>query len=62
MWVYYKGLEYNTISVINSLISTTSFISYIFGMLYLDSPILEAKFFPSQIKLEIILIHLAKTL
>ena len=61
MRVYYKGLEHNSISVINSLVSTTSFISYTFGML-LFWPILEARFFPSQIKLEIILFHLAKTL
>ena len=33
----------------------------IFGML-LFRPILEAKFFPSQIKMEIILLHLAKEL
>ena len=58
MRVYYKGLEYNTISVTNSLVSTTSFISYTFGML-LFKPILEIKFFSSQIKLEIILLHLA---
>ena len=60
MRVYYKGLEYNTIFVINSLVSIASFISYTFGML-LFRPILETKFFSSQIKLEIILLHLAKT-
>ena len=58
--VCWEGLEYDTISVINSLVSTTSFISYTFGML-LSRPILEAKFSPSHIKLEIILLHLAKT-
>ena len=61
MRVDYKGLECNSISVINSLISTTSFISYTFGVL-LFRPILETKFFPSQIKLELILFHLTKTL
>ena len=59
--VHYKGLQYNTFSVINSLVSTCSFISYIFGML-LFRPILEAKFLPSQINLQIILFHLAKML
>ena len=43
--VYYKELEYNSISVLNSLVSTSSFISYIFGIL-LFGPILEAKFNP----------------
>ena len=59
--VYYKGLEYNTASVKNSLVSTTLFIPYTFGTL-LFRPILEAEFFRSQIKLEIILLHLAKKL
>ena len=48
MRVYQKGLEYNSISVINSLVSTTLFISYTFGMLLLR-PILEARF--SRVKL-----------
>ena len=61
MRVYYKGLEYYTIFLINSLISTSSFISYIFGML-LFMPILEAKFLPSQIKIHITLYYLAKAL
>ena len=56
---YYKELACNTISIINSLVSTTSFISYSFGML-LFRPTLEAKFFPSQMKLEIILLHWQK--
>ena len=61
MRVYYKGLEYNTtISVLNSLVSATSFMSYTFGMLLFRS-ILETKFFSSQIELEIVLLHLAKT-
>ena len=42
------GLEYNTISVINSLVSRTSFIiSYTFGLLLLR-PKLEAKYFPRK--------------
>ena len=57
--VYYKRLEYNTISVIKNLTSRSSFIS--FGVL-LFRPTLKAKFFVSQIKLQITFFHLAKTL
>ena len=50
MRVYYKELEYNTIFVINSLVSTSLFLSSINVML-LSRPILDAKFLPSQIKI-----------
>ena len=57
--VYYKRLEYDTISVIKNLTSRSSFIS--FGVL-LFRPTLKVKFFVSQIKSQITFFHLAKTL